>query len=279
MADETTETGEQTELEKPEEHQPAEIAVNDVHTLDDAALDARLAEEEEERTHAAEEVETPEIPAAEVKTEVADPEEVARLAKQTADKEAFIQRQAAEIGGLRKQAEILRQQLESVNPEAISEQYYENPAEAVNQVLAIREQQSRLQNIEQQAAMKENEGLTKAYVPDFDNLIDDISETLAEMKFAPEAIRDFKINPYETHASVLVNLAERARLSKENKALKAEIETLKKAPDLALKKVEQAARQVITSATGKPGAKGILAKPQIANMSTAEIEAALNEPD
>lgn len=274
MAEQEAETTENTE------NAEAEVVIDeslDVHSMNDAALDALLAEDEGEP---AEQVEVELKPEPEITPDPAPVNtEVEKLAKQVADKEAFIQQRNAEIGELRRQAASLQEQLAKVNPEELDDLYTMNPSEAVNQVLAIRENQARLEQLEWQAQVKENETVIKDFVPDFEDLMDDMAETLKEMKYAPEVIQNFKNNPYAGQPAILVNLAARAKLAKENKSLKAEIELLKKAPGEVLKKVEQAARQSLTAATGKAGGSAAITSKQVHQMTAAEIEAALNEPD
>jgi len=257
-----------------------EVEEKPLTELDDAALDAALdVADKEEGTP---EIEQEKEEGGEVKPDLeegeSEPSAEEKAAKQIKDKEEFIQRQAAELGELRKQAEALRLQLEGVNKDDLNDRYYEDPAAAVNEVLAIRAKEAELQDLEYRAAVKQNESNTKQFVPDFDEVIDDMVEVLKEQKIDDTAIRDFRSNPYKLPPAVLVNLATSAKLSKENKALKAEIETLRKKPEEALKKVESAARQAITGGTGKAGQGKIDAK-QTHQMSAAELDDLLNSPD
>lgn len=252
--------------------------------MDEAALDALLnaeeeAEEKDEVEEVAEKEETAEVKEEEQKEEEKKeltPEE--KTAKQLSDKEAFIQRQAAEIGELRKREAQLRDELALFNPADNDALYQVNPTEAVNQVLAAREKEAEIIKLNQQASIKQSELLSKEYVPDFEDHIDDMVEILKEQKVEPEFIRSFKSNPYTMPPAVLVNLASTAKLAKEVKALKAENELLKKKPDEVLKKVETAARQVVTGSTGKAGKSAIEAK-QVISMSNKELDDILNAPE
>lgn len=262
--------------ETPETPETPEVnEAPEVHLLDDAALDAQLAEEE--GTPAEEVNEDPEPPP-EPEPEPVVPE-VEKLAKQVADKEAFIQQRNAEIGEYRKQIDTLQQQLARVNQEEIDDLYAMNPSEAVNQVLAIRENKAQIERLQMLADIKQNEVTVKTFVPDFEELMDDMVETLKELKYDPDIIQNFRSNPYADQPAIVVNLAARAKLAKENRALKAEIEQLKKAPGEVLKKVEQAARQSLTAATGKAGGSAAITSKQVHQMTAAELDAALNEPD
>jgi len=257
---------------KEEETDPAK--------MDEAALEALLNSEEKEEEkpgEVAEEVKE------EIKEEVKEGEEKEptpeeKTAKQISDKEAFIQRQAAEIGELRKKEATLRDELAAFNQADNDELYQVNPTEAVNQVLAAREKEAEIVRLNQTSAVKQSEMLTKQNVPDFEEYLDDMAEIMKDQKTDPDFIRQFKANPYFLPPPVLVNLASTAKLAKENKALKVEIETLKKQPDEVLKRVEKAARQTITGSTGKAGAAHISGK-QVTVMSNAELEELLNSPD
>lgn len=256
-----TTTGEETSQETTDIN-PAE--------LDAAALDAALGEGEPERTEEVEKEEPaiePEIdqqPAVETEVEVQT-----KLEKQLKDKEEFIQRRNAEVGELRKQIEALQQRI----PQVQEDGYYENPVDAVNQVLQAREQQAQIQYLEHQAAIKQNELTIKEFVPEFDSLVDDMVEVIRDLKYPQEVINNFKANPYAEQPAILVNLAERAKLAKENKTLKAEIEKLKKAPGDVLKKVEAAANssRPLTAATGNSGNRAISDK-QVHQLSDKELD-------
>lgn len=269
----------------------------DVTALDDAALDAQLIADDDGTPEETEDTET-QKPAEQKENEVKEQEakpveqtpaapeteeaKAEKLAKQVADKEAFIGKQTTEIGELRRQAAALQEQLAQVNKDDLNARYYDDPAATVNEVLAIREQEAQVQQLQMLANIKQNEVVVKEYVPDFDDLMDDMVETLKELKYDPEIIKNFKINPYNEQPAIVVNLAERARLSKENKSLKAQIAELnqrvKTGPEDALKKVEKAARQVVTGATGKSGASEI-SKANIPHMSNAQLDEILNGPD
>ena len=261
----------------------------DVTTLDEAALNAQLASDEDEGTPEGEEteveteVETPEVETAEVpetKEESAKPEdeEKARLEKQVKDKEEFIGRQTTEIGELRRQAQILAEQLAAVDQEGLNRQWNEDPSAVVNEVLAVREKEAQANRLLLQANIKENEITIKQRVPDFDDMIDDIAITAKKDGASDDIVRAFKANPYGAQPDLVIQLSQRVKLEKENASLKAEVERLKKAPGEALKKVEAAARQVVTGGTGKSGA-GVVAKANVAQMTNAQLEELLNQPD
>lgn len=260
----------------------------DVTGMDDAALDAAINAEEgqpaeepapaEEPEPAAPEPEPtgePETPDnAEPPTPTEEQQELERLRKQVNDKEQFIQRRNQELGELRRQLEALQpQQLEDVN-----DKFFENPQEAIQQILEQRDKAQKVQELRSIIQVRETETTVKGLVPDFDDLMDDMAAIAKEDGLPTEAIEVFKRNPYSEHPAFLVAFAQRAKANRELKALREENAKLKTRPDEVLKKVEQAARQstTLTGQSGQSSQKGEISEKQVHLMTDAELDELLN---
>lgn len=252
----------------------------DPSILDATALDAALIDPDEDLTDDAggepEEQEKVQVPVEENQSpEETAEEKQAKLDKQLKAKEEFIKQRQAEIDRLSARIGELRK----LNQEAPTEEsYYENPADTVNQVLATREREAEIARLGYQAQVHQNEVAIKTLVPEIDELIDPIAELAAKDGATPELIRNFKANPFAEAPALVIQLARRVQVEKENAALKAEIETLRKKPDEVVKRIEEAAKghKPLTAASGK-GGKPTGAEKQAHLMSDAELDSLLQE--
>lgn len=277
-------------------------------TMDDAAIDKLLAEPETTDTPpvTTEPAKTTEVkqedvkPAEEAKeTQEKEPEKPAtpdpatlaaeneKLKKQLKDKEAFIQRQANEVGELRKKAATLRQEArDSVDP-----------SEAAEKVMDARAAESEAASVERQIRTNSTEAFIEGQIPEFKSLVDDMAALVTEdarrMGTAEETIaaviRNFKTDPYSTPPEVLYNIAARASerkkamaLESQIKELSAKIANLSKKPDEALKRADEAARKspVMTAAssgTVHADRTSSLDDVTIPTLSDAELDALLKE--
>lgn len=249
--------------ETPEEKQDIPIQDLDADALDAALQDEGEPSDEEEEPEDERESEVPAEEEAEAQEEEAaaaeEDQHNEKLEKQVKDKEEFIQRQASEIGALRKQ--IL--DMQAAMPETPEESlYYSDPAEAVNQVLKQREQAAYIENLNHAVAVKENELTVKTIVPDIDDLIDSIADTALKDGATQETVRAFKNRPYNAPPDLVIQLAKRVKAEKEVETLKARIAELEKKPDDVLKKVEAAARtgKTLTAKTGQSGGGSVSEK-------------------
>lgn len=211
-------------MPEPEEVQQEAV---DLTTVDDAQLDAQIAPEgdttpppetvppEEPREQdgevqpapeAAQQPEAPPAPAPETVEQ-----RLARLEAQTRDKEAFIQRQANELGMLRKIAS--RPQIDIAKVEAeIREQFHEDP------VLATK----RMQALEQYKEDSRRDKILMS-IPDLPSLVDIMAEVARVDGEKDEVINAFKADPFRPPIHVLHELAVRARAYRYVQSKEAEI--------------------------------------------------------
>ena len=216
--------------------------------------------------------------------------ELEKLRKRVQDKEEFIQRQAREIGELRKLvrealgAETVgtEQGLQQKGEEGLNDEvFFEKPVEAVKktveQILAERERQIQA---EAQRAL-EVEKTVKERVPDFEKYIDEIAELAKEDGYPDEAIAAFKANPYMgSDPHVLLSYARRVEAARQLNQLKAELEKAKKAPEEFLKKIQKAASGTSTLsnvAPSTPKDRTEFSEKTITSLSDAELDKLLNE--
>jgi DNA repair exonuclease SbcCD ATPase subunit len=253
--------------------------------LDDTALDSALMDEGEPETVKVEETEVIETKAEEVKAEDVKTEQVetkeadvddgkARLEKQVKDKEEFIQRQAQEIGQLRKVLEDIQRNIPQ-NPD--EQAYYENPQMAVEQVIRQREMLAYQARVQEQLAEKENETTIKTQVPDIESMIDDIAALALKDGAAPEIVRQFKSRPYAAIPDLVVQLANRVKAERRISELEKELNTLRKKPEDVLRRVEEAAKgpRTLTASTGISGAPSTVDVP-VHKLSDKALDELLN---
>lgn len=227
--------------------------------LDESALDAALNDTGEqsqgtpdEQSQEQQEEQQTEEPAAPEEPEETEADRTAKLEKQLKDKEEFIQRRNSEIGALRQQIQALQTQ---VPQQPAEDEFYANPYDAVQKVLAAERQNAAVQALQAQAAVMQNELAVKSAIPEIDALIDDIAKLAEQDGLPPENIRNFKANPYNDDPAILIQYANRAKLAKELADMRAQIEALQKKPETIVKKIEQAAHshRPLTSNTGQSG--------------------------
>lgn len=234
----------------------------------------------------------PEPPALEAKpaTPQVDPaQEIERLKKQLADKDAFIGRQTTEIGNLRQKANALRDEAR--------EGFAEDPVAATEKIAEARALDSQIADRERTAQEYATRDFVSERVPGFDGMIDDIAglvdEDMARGGFTEdqrkEVIAKFKAKPYAEQPEILYNLALRAQekrkastLETQLKELAAKVDTLSKKPGEVAAKIEAAARSAPTLTAAASGASTSSSAPHagvtesdLANLSDAELEALL----
>jgi len=167
---------------------------------------------------------------------IPDSTDNADVIKQLQDKEAFIQRQSNEIGELRKsvtdlQAFLLQnQQQQPVENKGVSEaddamgdaseeDYFDNPQAAidrrVNQILQEREAQKVNNDNAHLIQIEQSKRFVKEYVPNIDDLLDDMAVLAKEDGYSEENISSFKADPYgSSDPNILIQYAKRAELKR-----------------------------------------------------------------
>ena len=230
----------------------------DVSQLDDAALDKAITQEivkEEKQVEPKAEIKTEgkqaekkeEPPKVDIATENTKLiEENEKLKRQVSEKEKIFQRQANELGDLRKKA--------TINKDELREKFDVDPVEAVRVIKEAEDAENRIKQIEEDSYLSEMKGAMYNRISDFDSLLEPMTQILRDVdKLPEEAVNDFKRDPFRMASpDVLINLAGRARLMKENLTLKSEIETLKTKTSTIAENISRVAREsnVIKATSG-----------------------------
>lgn len=209
------------------------------------------------------------------------PTEAEVLKKQVADKEAFIQRQAAEIGELRKiavanppqTAQPQQPQVKIYTEDEINSTWYENPAKAFQMAEHNKQVQAYTQQAHISAVAKQTESTLRQLVPDIDDLKDSMAELALQDGYNPQQVAWFKQNPFvNSDPVILYQYAQRAKAIKEINTLKSQ--TMQN----VAAKVEQAAQgQGLTSKVAASSTRKPVMDVDISRMSPLQIKAALEE--
>jgi hypothetical protein len=287
--EETPKIPEQTE-EQPEQESTEELV--ELPHADDADIDAFLEKEEKADAEAANKEPKPEPQAQEQEkqeqpTEQAvkpqTPEEVEKLQKRVKDKELFIQRQAAEIGNLRKQlTEFI-----AAKKKGLEDRFLESPEKALDDKLDIKEAEKKLETLEKQERTLVTRALVDSHIEAEEGLMEGMVNALQRDGLDPQTISQFALNPYENATpGELIQLAKRAKAENVVRELVSMMQTLikqneelKSKPNRVLNKVEEALKSP-PRLNGKSGQaisekKGVGSK-QISQLSDAELEELLS---
>lgn len=224
----------------------------EVSQMDDAALEGKIKEmpsaqetvNKEAQATSQAEIKTEgtqadkEPPKVDITAEIARiKEENDKLKKQVTEKEKIFQRQANELGELRKKAVI--------DKEEIREKFDLDPVEAVKIIRDAEQAENRIKQIEEDSYLSEIKGAMYNRISDFDSLLEPMTQILKDVDNLPEdAVNNFKRDPFRVASpDVLINLANRAKLMKENLALKNEIESLKTKATTVAENISRVARE------------------------------------
>lgn len=200
---------------------------------------------------------------------------LAAIQKQLDDAQAFIQRQAQEIGALRKGGQP------KPNPDALNELYYSNPAQAVQQTV----QQTLA---EQQQVALENEAQIRQVVPEITDSAfrEEIGKLALEDGFSQENVNAFMQNLGSSEPEVVARYAERVRHGRalaekegqitelNNKVAELEKKLASSSADVA-SKIAAATKtpSKLNSNSGQGGDnQGAVSEAQLATLSDAELD-------
>lgn len=239
------------------------VSEEHIGSLDDAALEKMIndtsevqetVKKEEQvttqaviKTEGTQAVNKEEPPKVDIAAEIAKvKEENDKLKRQVTEKEKIFQRQANELGELRKKAVI--------NKDEIREKFDNDPVEAVRVIRDAEDAENRIKQIEEDSYLSEIKDTIYNKISDFDSLLEPMAQILKDVdKLPEETINNFKRDPFRMASlDVLINLASRAKLMKDNLALKNEIETLKTKASTVAENISKVAREsnVIRAASG-----------------------------
>ena len=212
-------------------------------------------------------------------------EEWDKTQKRLEEKEKFIQRQADEVGKRRKSEEQLRQEVFNLKTQLAGDGV--NHVEAMEIQNAIREREAQLSESELHTITEFNRNTVKSFVPETENLLDDMAEILKEDGQVDDAIRAFRYNPYSESPGVVINLAKRAELRRElrNKdakiaSLEAELASMKQEPKKVVEKIAKALKEnpQMTNKSGQASStKETVSEMQIPHLSDAELDRLIKE--
>ena len=192
-----------------------------------------------------------------------------QAANRITDKESFIQRQANELGELRK--------LTQVDPDTLRNQFDEDPVAAVNKMQAMKEAENRELELTQSIAAEQNKAAVLQAVPEFSGMVDAIAE-LATADGVPQSdVALFKVNPYTTPSSMLINLANRVKANQRITKLEAELASQKKRSTEIVGKIEQTAKSTnrlsgASTGVADPSSK-VISDAQLTSMTDEELKA------
>lgn len=262
-------------------------------TLSDTELDSALSEEGIIPDDGVEESDTPPEPP-EDSTQSKEPktpaqptieERLALMEKRIKDKDDFIAKQGDEIGKLRK---LVVPEPKKQLHEVKADNFFEDPVASVEKITEnqrIRlEQEHELRTQALRDEIERRRETMNKLVPDYENNVDSILDVLKQDGFNEEGLKNFKANPHSLEPAVSYNLYARAKLIKENSALKEEINRLKGNPKKILDKVETISRQkpkissaVVSSADTDEIDIYNLTEKQIARLTNKQLEELLKK--
>ena len=196
----------------------------DLASADDARLEATMSLPEGDTTPPPEEVapttdepeQSGEQPATEPAPPAAEPQEsaeqkLARLEAQVREKEAFIQRQANEVGMLRRIAARPKIDAEKVREE-IREQFQSDPVLATKRLRALEQYEEEVRR-----------DTVIMHIPDLPNLVDTMAIIAKADGESDQVIEAFRRDPLKAPPQVLHDLAVRARAYRWAKSREQEI--------------------------------------------------------
>jgi hypothetical protein len=202
--------------------------------------------------------------------------------KSNQDKEAFIQRQANELGELRRIREKLiarKQQLEGQNWQdrfiADPQGYHRDLNEQWQVTQNLREIEAREQEQQIHAMREVNAQQIRRFAPDFENTIEDICKAALDAGEDPRSVQAFRQDPYSMHPAVGLLYYKEASYKRQIADLQTKLQELAAKPKEMLSRVEQASRQRPLAAKSGgakwPGKHAVIDEAQIAALSDAEL--------
>lgn len=167
---------------------------------------------------------------------------IEKLKKQLADSQKFISERSATIGELRKQLKTERERLVELTGD---DAYLENPGQALDAKLALKDTDKKLQQLDKEEKILENiknaEQTVHAYVKPEEWNPEAMAEVLLSDGADPNVVNQFLSNPYAsdpTGGRILVQLAKRASDRVNLKKVAAYALQLKKQVEESQKKLE-----------------------------------------
>ncbi len=210
-------------------------------------------------------------------------EEWEKSQKRLKDQELYIQRRGNEIGELRKALD----ELIKTKQEGLQEKWVADPQQAMDDTMAIRNAQRDQQMLNELERIENTKMSIRKLVPDFDSLVDDMAEIVKLDGFHPNAIAQFRANPYVENLGVLFNVVQRAKALRQVKeyeikvsTLQQEINKLKGKPQEIVEKIEKAlhTKPSVTASSGKGASeKAPITNIPMQNLSSEQLDELLKQ--
>lgn len=250
-------------------------------TLSDEELDKAGAEEA--AAEAPEETpKTDETPSTEEETVTLSKAELEKLQKQVNDKEEYARKLQGERDRLAFKERQLQELLAKQTPDSLTEKVLTNPVEALEEMYQRKALESEVMSLRIAQEQIRNEAVVKQTIGDIADIKDDIANLALKQGFPPEAVADFKNNPWGSDPGIVVALAKEVRHEKRITALEAEIAKERQSKGEVVKKIAEAAKRgpLVTAASGQSTSRAReIDRSQLARMSEAELDVLLNESE
>lgn len=206
--------------------------------------------------------------------------EVAKLQARIAEQEKMIGSQSSQIGELRKLAEMQKSEPEAADDgiEKLREIFEEDPIKGIQMYESMKSEQQRKAEAMQQYEELQNQNLIKEKIPEFGDLVNDMTELAKQDGLDDMTIRNLLNRPYATnHLATTYNLAQRAMQVRHVASLQAEIDSLKGKADSVLDKVEQAAnnKPSVSAKSGQPAPQQKINASDPTSLSDDDLKAEL----
>lgn len=197
----------------------------------------------------------------EEKPEVVSKQEYDRLVAMYRQSELFNKRRSTEIGDLRKALKEANAKLEK----SLEDEYVDDPKKAINTALKLKENQQKLEQLDQEDEAiqyrQKAQAVVTAHVKEEDWNLDAMTQALSTDGLPPEYITTFRTDPLSAAMpETLIQLAKRARAEQALRALvpyakklEEEVKKLRGAPQKVAEGIEKALRQATPTMTASPG--------------------------
>jgi hypothetical protein len=202
--------------------------------------------------------------------------------------EKLTQRHANEVGEHRRNERLRKEEAERKQKEdedKFNAEFLNNPKAAIENEIERRESSK----VETQRQIEELRAATKEHVikqvPELETLYEEIESMVkADVKAAggnPDDIRDVRNALFTEHPALIIQMAQRALLKRENLKLRKEVEDVKVKQGKHLDDIDKAARSRAgvngKSGQGAPTNKRALTPDQIASLGTEDLKRYLSE--
>lgn len=216
---------------------------------------------------------------------IKEPTDLEKLQKQLDEKELLMQRQANELGDLRKkERERLETQPSQLDP--LKETYGEETVDEIS--IATKAQIDRdnaLSELEKDHLTQQresNERIVLGQIPGVLDMLDDIAELAKNDGFNDANIVAFKADPFATSdPAIILSYARQVKSTRETNALKSELEKLREKQEGTIKRIEEASSSPsgLTSKVASSGNNSAvsISADQIPNLSDEDLDKLLQK--